>query len=66
MRILPLVDVPVRLIPLLGFVLNAYSKSYIHCIILRISYRFTMRNHGILLGYVENLTVEMVLLKSLL
>ena len=55
----PLVDVSIRLTPLLSFVLNACGKIYIHFILffcfkiqIQICCHFTTRNHKVLLDYV--------------
>ena len=55
--IYPLVDVSIHFTHLLGFLLNACSKIYIHfnllfCFKMRICCCFTVRNYEVLLGYV--------------
>ena len=58
----PLVDVSIRLTSLLGVVLNACIKVYIHfdvlfCFKIQICCCFTMRNHEVLFGLCRDLTI---------
>lgn len=53
----PLIEVSIRLIPLLGFILNASSKVNIHFVLLfifkmQVCCCFTARSHEVLLNYV--------------